>query len=134
MQLEIGWLSIILVGGGVILIYTAYRAFEGDEGFGAAACFIIACALLFWSYHEAQPETRTKRAAAEAARVADAAARKVPRVVREVDGCKVYAFEAEERWKYFTRCSDRTTTENSWIERSGKTSRVVTENIEVVEK
>lgn len=43
----------------------------------------------------------------------DAADRK-PHVIREADGCKVYAFKSEGIWHYFTRCpASRTTTESS---------------------
>lgn len=37
-----------------------------------------------------------------------------PHVVREADGCKVYAFKAHERYHYFTRCGSTTTTSSSW--------------------
>ena len=37
-----------------------------------------------------------------------------PHVVREADGCKVYAFKAQERYHYFTRCGSTTTTSSSW--------------------
>ena len=33
-----------------------------------------------------------------------------PHVVREADGCKVYAFKAQERYHYFTRRGSTTTT------------------------
>jgi hypothetical protein len=43
-----------------------------------------------------------------------------PHVIREADGCKVYAFKSGD-WHYFTRCSDGTvTTERNWSERQGK--------------
>lgn len=62
-----------------------------------------------------------------------------PRVVREVDGCKVYAFKSTPsatHWTYFTRCPDsKTSTESSHDRtvRSGKTTRTVTdtETVEV---
>lgn len=57
----------------------------------------------------------------QAQQAADRAARQTPHVIREVDGCKVYAFEADGRMRYFTRCpGDRTTTESSWTESCGK--------------
>lgn len=55
-----------------------------------------------------------------------------PRVIREVDGCKVYAFKssAEGRWHYFTRCpGERTTTDTTNTVRSGKTTRQETTQI-----
>lgn len=59
-----------------------------------------------------------------------------PHVIREADGCKVYAFKSGDRYHYFTRCPDsRTTTESSWEEcrQSGKqrTCETKTESIEV---
>lgn len=59
-----------------------------------------------------------------------------PHVIREADGCKVYAFKSGDRYHYFTRCPDsRTTTENSWevCSQSGKTRtcKTETESIEV---
>jgi len=32
-----------------------------------------------------------------------------PHVVREADGCKVYAFKSGDRWHYFTRCPNAVT-------------------------
>jgi len=57
---------------------------------------------------------------------------KQPRVIREVDGCKVYAFKSDY-WHYFTRCPSETTTDTAHVVRSGKTSRteydsIVTQN------
>lgn len=46
-----------------------------------------------------------------------------PHAIRQVDGCKVYAFKAAGNWHYFTRCIDGTvTTERNWTEshREGK--------------
>jgi len=58
-------------------------------------------------------------AAKEKQDVADA----VPRVVREVDGCKVYAFKSTN-WHYFTRCPVETTTDTgiTVVEHHGKTT------------
>jgi len=49
--------------------------------------------------------------------IAQEAADRKPHVVREADGCKVYAFLSEGRWHYFTRCpASQTTTESNWQE------------------
>lgn len=63
----------------------------------------------------------------------------IPHVIREADGCKVYAFLAAERYHYFTRCpNERTTTDSSWEEcrQSGKVRSCTTktEQIEVTTK
>lgn len=74
---------------------------------------------------------------AEAARIAaQAAADRLPRVIREADGCKVYAFK-EGHWHYFTKCPATTTTDRTYEQchKSGKTTvcenkteQIVTEN------
>lgn len=57
-----------------------------------------------------------------------------PHVIREVDDCKVYRFKSGDRFHYFTRCADTTTTESSYTVRSGKTTRTETESITTVNK
>lgn len=38
-----------------------------------------------------------------------------PRLINEIDGCKVYAFKSTGRWHYFTKCpASRVSTESSW--------------------
>lgn len=78
-------------------------------------------------------ERQAKKVAYEAQEAADA----VPRVIREIDGCKVYAFKSQEKWHYFTRCPASTTTDRTYEEchKSGKsnvcenkTEQIVTEN------
>ena len=57
-----------------------------------------------------------------------------PHVIREADGCKVYAFKSGERWHYFTKCGSNTTTESSYNVSCGKNcsktevETIVTEN------
>lgn len=43
-----------------------------------------------------------------------------PHVIREADGCKVYTFEAGDKWHYFTRCQANTVTESHHNESCGK--------------
>ncbi len=61
------------------------------------------------------------------------AAQKIPHLVREADGCKVYAFENENRTHYFTRCPNSiTSTESSHTVSCGKNCTTVeTETIGV---
>jgi hypothetical protein len=69
--------------------------------------------------------------ASQRAEAAQAAANRKPHVIREADGCKVYAFTADGRTHFFTRCPDsRTSTESSWTESHGKTHVTKTETIE----
>ena len=71
---------------------------------------------------------RQEKMSAEAAR--DERDR-TPHVIREADGCKVYAFKSQDRWHYFTRCPDsKVSTDTTHVERSGKTTRQVTTTIE----
>lgn len=72
-------------------------------------------------------------------RIAKEQAEQTPHVIREADGCKVYAFKYGDRYHYFARCTDaRTVTESSWDEchpiGSAKSQKCITktESIEVV--
>lgn len=86
---------------------------------GAAVFGIKACQNSEWNRNIEQAE----RQRAEAA--------KVPRVIREADGCKVYAFKDGDRWHYFTRCpNSQVTTESQFEVRAGKSTRIETEAIE----
>lgn len=78
-------------------------------------------------------EAIAQREAERAQAKAQAEADKQPRVVREADGCKVYAFKSGDHWHFFTRCPETTTTDRTYTERSGKTTvqkveQIVTEN------
>ena len=68
---------------------------------------------------------------AEVARLAaKEAAERTPRIVSSsADGCAVYAFNPDGRWRYFTRCGTQTTTDNTYTQRSGKTSTQVPDSI-----
>ncbi|MBU9378737.1 hypothetical protein [Burkholderia gladioli] len=60
---------------------------------------------------------------------AQAAADATPHVIREADGCKVYAFRADSNWHYFTRCPDGTvTTERNWTESRRQGKQTITEH------
>ena len=45
-----------------------------------------------------------------------------PHVIREADGCKVYAFNngAGSQWHYFTKCGSTVSTERHYTESCGK--------------
>lgn len=60
-------------------------------------------------------------------------AEETPHVIREVDGCKIYAFKVGTKYHYFTRCPKETTTDTTIEERHNKhktyeTDQIVTEN------
>ena len=75
--------------------------------------------LLWWAV---VPESEERKAI----RIAEA----TPRVYAEVDGCTVYKWLADGRAHYFTRCPTKVTTESWHDERSGKTTKRVSETIE----
>ena len=56
----------------------------------------------------------------EKSQTSSALARATPHVVREADGCKVYAFERDGKDHYFTRCGEIVTTERTYSEACGK--------------
>lgn len=65
----------------------------------------------------------------DAAREAQERADETPHVIREADGCKVYAFKSGDNWHYFTRCSDGSvTTERNWTESHQQGKQTVTEH------
>lgn len=82
-------------------------------------------------------EAAAERAAEKAKVQAQYAADQQPRVIREVDGCKVFAFKEGSHWHFFTRCPATTTTDRTYesCRQSGKqrvcenkTEQIVTEN------
>ena len=75
----------------------------------AAACagLVYGCNFSDWAKRDA------------AARQAQERADATPHVIREADGCKVYAFKSGD-WHYFTRCGSTVTTERNWTENCGK--------------
>lgn len=52
-----------------------------------------------------------------------------PKLIAEVDGCKVYKIDAGDRWVYTTICPSRARTE--WSEQHGKTS--IKQGVDTVE-
>ena len=101
-----------------------------DEDGGTVAWMIAVLVLGYGSYHFASPATKQAEAAEEAERAQRRAAARIPHVIREADGCKVYAFDDGGRTHYFTRCGNESvTTESSWTEKSGKSTVTKTEII-----
>ena len=65
----------------------------------------------------------------ERKQAAQEAADRQPHVIREADGCKVYAFKSGDNWHYFTRCAGGTvTTERNWTESHRQGKQTVTEH------
>lgn len=84
---------------------------------GLIAWGVNSCATSEWYLAERRVEAAQEAADAQ------------PRVIREVDGCKVYTFKSGGQWHYFTRCPSTTTTEAWRSVTQGKTTRQVSESI-----
>ncbi len=100
---------------------------------GDGAIFVLLVVVACWSMWHWR-DTPEEKAAKWAQEAAQRRARETPHVVREADGCKVYAFERGGRDHYFTRCPATTDTETTWKESCGKNctrqkaENIVTEN------
>lgn len=113
---------VIITSGLLVLIYAITVAADSDDfrsivGFCCIVSFfavgITSCAESDWYVKQ-----QKANAAAEAAD-------RVPRLISEADGCKVYAFKGGDHWQYFTRCPQaQTTTDTATTvtERHGKTT------------
>jgi hypothetical protein len=81
------------------------------------AQFIVLALCVFGIYSCSQSDWyKDSERAQEAQKRAD----ETPHVIREADGCKVYAFKSGDNWHYFTRCGSTVTTERNWTEKCGK--------------
>lgn len=127
----------------VLLLCVASLCWRADSNGWAVALAMCAAITGYWTYDECKPEIRAKRAADSKAEKAAVAAQvkadQTPRVIREADGCKVYAFKAGDKWHYFTRCLNSTTKTDRTYEvcrtvSSGKTtSRKCDDHVESIE-
>jgi len=115
---------------GIVIVSVVVGMVTCDSEYGWKF-FIILCVIwvgvLIYRYNT-DPEWIKDRVDRDAAIVAQKRADEQPRVIREADGCKVYAFKSGDRWHYFTRCKEMTTTDTSWEEchTSGKTRKCET--------
>lgn len=125
----IEWVVLGLVLLASALIYMKVSYFGDLDGF----LWIAACIVALWSFWHWR-DTPEESAAKDAKVAAERKARETPKVIREADGCKVYAFERHGRDHYFTRCPATTDTETNWTESCGKnctrhkTDNIITEN------
>ena len=116
----------------IFCLWLALNLFYDESPLFGVICISIAVGLAVFAYDYSLPSSKAERAAEEADREKRKADARIPHVIREADGCKVYAFENGGRIHYFTRCgNERTSTESSWTERSGKTTVTKTETINV---
>lgn len=104
MTLDIHAGVIILWVISALLVWGAFKAFDDWETFAGFMLLGCAAGMGYWGYHEADPQTAINRAEEDRRRAEVRRQQETPHVVREADGCKVYAFKSGERWHYFTRC------------------------------
>lgn len=124
MTLDIHLGVIVLWFIAAMLFWGAVKALEDDEGFAAFMMLLIGTGFGFWGFHEADPQTPLDRAKEDNRKAEIRKQKETPHVVREADGCKVYAFLSGDRWHYFTRCPDSTTVTDTAYQHctgSGKT-------------
>ncbi|MEX3935064.1 hypothetical protein AB4Y32_25280 [Paraburkholderia phymatum] len=99
---------------------------DSEDVLGPLMWLVIVIACLFGVYKCTSSDWYTAQQRAEEAQ---AAADARPHVIREADGCKVYAFKSGSDWHYFTRCGSEVSTERNWSERHGKTTEHKSETI-----
>lgn len=104
----------------IIVLFSIIVGMNKGTGEGLASFLLL---LLVWFVGfiiydtKFDAEAIAARQAEEAAKAARRRAEEAPHVIREADGCKVYAFLSGDRYHYFTRCPDsKTTTDASWDE------------------
>lgn len=104
-------LSIVLLLslGALIAAFLYWAWHDGFLGSVIVICLIIfgvySCNQSEWN-QSWEREQKTKEAA-------EALREQTPHVIREADGCKVYAFKSGANYHYFTRCPANTTTETN---------------------
>lgn len=102
----------VLIMLGVSIFALVYFAMK-DSGW-AVLCFAVACLTGLLACDDTEfMKAQHKAQAEEAQREA------TPHVIREADGCKVYAFKTDI-YHYFTRCGSTVTTETRWSQACGK--------------
>lgn len=117
----------------LVLALACVAAIRDDWGDVNPFTFIGVVLFLFlaWFVRDT-PESLARDAERAKAEEAQRIAEITPRRLSEKDGCTVYTFKPQDRWLYFTRCGNETTTQNEWTVRSGKTTR--TETMEIKTK
>ncbi len=82
------------------------------------AILAAVCALICFGVYSCATSKEYKNE--QAARAEQERLEQIPHVIREADGCKVYAFKSGERYHYFTRChGSKTTTDSPWEDCEG---------------
>lgn len=125
----------LFAGLGLLFLWEAIRC---NETGWAAGLIAFVMTFGYFAYQGATPEHHAAIAAEEKARAEQDKRERTPHVIREADGCKVYAWKGGDRYHYFTRCPASTTvTTQNWQECSGsgkhRTCHDRTEEIEASE-
>lgn len=93
---------------------------DGENGFKVFAFLLAVWIGVFIYRYNTDEQWAAERAEGARQRAAKEEADRQPRVVREADGCKVYAFKSGDRWHYFTRCPNaHTVTDTAYEECTG---------------
>ncbi len=115
----------ITVGICIMVIILSWNWYDAQYG---VVAFFVLCGVGMYSCSNSDSwKANEKRIAEQEAREAQ------PHVIREYDGCKVYAFKTD-RVHYYTKCGLTTTTESSRSVSCGKNcsktevETIVTEN------
>lgn len=114
----IEWVVLILLVL-VTVLAVALMCDYPDSGTFTIWIVLVCIPWSMWHWRET-PQESAVRLAREAA---ERKARETPHVIREADGCKVYAFHKGDREHFFTRCPAATDTETTWSESCGKNCR-----------
>ena len=122
----------------IFFLWSIWAWATSGSSIGAACGVLLALISGYFSYQGTRPEHMAEIKAEEKKSQAAELREQTPHVVREADGCKVYAFKSGDRYHFFTRCpNSQTTTESSWKEchRAGKntTCQIKTESIEATQ-
>ena len=114
--------------------WACIRTCEDDRRW-TIGCFAVAVLFAYFSYQGTTPAHLAEVAAEDKARAAREERERTPHVIREADGCKVYAWKGGDRYHYFTRCpNSRTTTQQNYQECTGSgKQRTCKEMSEVIE-
>lgn len=116
-------ISIALALLAMIVFLLAWVFFDNFETAWGVFFGILGGLLIVATFYTNGTDFRQREAEQGQQKLAARMARETPHVVKEVDGCKVYAFEHDRHTQFFVRCQNSTSTQSNWSERSGKTTQ-----------
>ena len=98
--------TVALLTIGVLYAIAAFVAFRESETIHCIMFSLVATVSIVAACCVALPETEQLHENNMIERKEQIEKDKIPRVISEVDGCKVYAFSDGSKWHYFTRCEN----------------------------